>query len=524
MIIHSLFLSLEPYPEVPLHHFLAQAALRHPDRPALIFVDGQQWSYQRLIQASRSLARMLQDGGLQRGERVALYSPNCPEYAVVAYGASIAGGTLTTLNPLYRAREVVYQLADAGAKVLFYHPLVRPVVDEAQPELPGVTLVSLADVWTIADQTPPEPHPVTIAPRQDVAALFYSSGTTGLPKGVMLTHYNLVANICQACACFGSTALARPLAFLPFFHIYGFTLILNTTLALGGTCVITPAFDPKIVLELIQQQQITNLPTVPAALLALVNHPGAEQYASTSLRFVLCGAYAVPAEIEHRAKRLFPGATFVEGYGLTEAAPLTNLNPLGYVRSGTFGVPVSDTLEQVVLLETGLPAALGEPGELWVKGPQVMKGYWQRPAESAHALTPEGWLRTGDLVRADADGYVTFVERLKEMIKYRGYQIAPAELEAVLLEHPAVLDVTVVPMPDPETGEAPKAFIQRRLGVTVSAEALMAHVELRVAPYKKIRQVEFVDAIPKTASGKTLRRHFIELERQRAGQTREEPL
>jgi acyl-CoA synthetase (AMP-forming)/AMP-acid ligase II len=516
MIIHSPFLSLEPYPEVPLHHFLAQAAGRHPERPALIAVDGQQCSYYQLFQAARSLARMLQDGGLQRGERVAIYSPNCPEYAVVAHGTSMAGGTLTTLNPLYRAREVVYQLADAGAKVLFYHPMIRPVVDEAQPELPGVTLMSLADVWTIADHTPPEPFPVTIEARQDVAALFYSSGTTGLPKGVMLTHFNLVANIRQACACFGTTALARPLAFLPFFHIYGFTLVLNTTLAQGGTCVVMPSFDPKMVLELVQRQQITNLPTVPAALLALVNHAAAEQYDTTSLRLVLCGAYAVPAEIERRAKQLFPGATFIEGYGLTEAAPLTNLNPLGYVRSGTFGVPAADTLEQVISLETGLPTALGEPGELWVKGPQVMKGYWQRPEESAQALTPDGWLRTGDIVRADADGYVSFVERLKEMIKYRGYQIAPAELEAVLLEHPAVLDVTVVPKPDPETGEAPKAFVQRRPNVTVSVEELMAHVELRVAPYKKIREVEFVETIPKTASGKTLRRHFIELERERA--------
>src|SRR5919109_232160 len=479
MLIHSPFLSLEPYPEVPLHHFLAQAAVRHPERPALLFVDGQQVSYHRLLQASRSLARMLQDGGLQHGERVAIYSPNCPEYAVVTHGISMAGGTLTTLNPLYRAREVVYQLADAGAEVLFYHPMVRPVVDEAEPELPGMTLVSLADVWTAADQTPPEPYPVTINPRQDIAALVYSSGTTGLPKGVMLTHFNIVSNICQACASFGTTAMARPLAFIPFFHIYGFTLVLNTTLAQGGTCVVAPSFDPKLVLELVQRRQITNLPTVPAALLALVNRPGAEQYASTSLRLVFCGAYALPAEIERRAKQLFPSAAFAEGYGLTEAAPLTNLNPLGYVRSGTFGVPVSDTLEQVVSLETGLSVELGEPGELWVKGPQVMKGYWQRPEETALALTPDGWLRTGDIVRADAEGYVSFIERLKEMIKYRGYQIAPAELEAVLLEHPAVLDVTVVPKPDPETGEMPKAFVQRHAGAMVTAEELIAYVAER---------------------------------------------
>jgi acyl-CoA synthetase (AMP-forming)/AMP-acid ligase II len=518
MLIHSPFLSLEPYPEILLHQLLARVAAIAPERSALIGVDGQQCSYHRLFQASRSLARMLQDAGLQRGERVAIFAPNCPEYPVVAYGTSMAGGTLTTLNPLYRAREVVYQVADAGARVLFYHAVVSPVVDEAQADLPGVRSMSLADVWTIADQTPPEPYPLAIDARQDIAALFYSSGTTGLPKGVMLTHFNLVANIRQACASFGTTAMARPLAFLPFFHIYGFTLILNTTLALGGTCVVVPSFDPKLVLELVQRQQITNLPTVPAALLALVNHPGAEQYASPSLRLVLCGAYALPAEIERRAKQLFPSAAFVEGYGLTEAAPLTNLNPLGYVRSGTFGVPVSDTVEQVVALDTGLPAAVGEPGELWVKGPQVMQGYWQRAEESAQALTPDGWLRTGDLVRADADGYVAFVERLKEMIKYRGYQIAPAELEAILLEHPAVLDVTVVPKPDPETGEAPKAFVQRRPGATVTPEELMAHVELRAAPYKKIREVEFVEAIPKTASGKTLRRHFIELERQRAEQ------
>src|SRR5919109_3285566 len=509
MIIHSPFLSLEPYPEVPLHHFLAQAAGRHPERPALIAVDGQQCSYYQLFQAARSLARMLQDGGLQRGERVAIYSPNCPEYAVVAHGISMAGATLTTLNPLYRAREVVYQVRDADAKMLFYHPVCRPVVDEAQPQLPGVTCVPLPEVWTIADQVPPEPQPVSIQPRQDLAALFYSSGTTGLPKGVMLTHFNLVANIRQACACFGTSALATPLVFLPFFHIYGFTLILNTTLALGGSCVVMPSFDPKTVFELIQQYRVTNLPTVPAALLALANQPDAGHHDTTSLRLVLCGAYAVPAEIERRAKQLFAGATFVEGYGLTEAAPLTNFSPLGYVKSGTFGVPVSDTLEQVMSIETGQPVEPGEPGELWVKGPQVMQGYWNQPEETAQTLTPDGWLRTGDLVRADADGYVAFVERLKEMIKYRGYQIAPAELEATLLEHPAVLDVTVVPKPDPETGEAPKAFVQQRPNVTVSVEELMAHVELRVAPYKKIREVEFVETIPKTASGKTLRRHFI---------------
>ena len=518
MIIHSPFMSLEPYPEVSLHHVLAPAVAKAPDRAALISADGQCLTYRRLLRAARSLGRMLQEQGMERGSRVAIYSPNCLEYPVVAHGTSMAGATLTTLNPLYRAREVVHQLRDAGAEMLFYHPAMRPVVDEAQPQLPGVACVPLPDVWTVADQVPPEPHPVVIQPRQDLAALFYSSGTTGLPKGVMLTHFNLVANIRQACACLGTSALATPLAFLPFFHIYSFTLLLNTTLALGGTCVLMPAFDPKAVFALIQQYRVTNLPTVPAALLALVNQADTGAYDTTSLRLVLCGAYAVPAEIERRARRLFASATFVEGYGLTEAAPLTNLHPLGHVKSGTFGVPVSDTLEQVVSIETGQPVEPGETGELWVKGPQVMQGYWNRPEESAQTLTPDGWLRTGDLVRADADGYVAFVERLKEMIKYRGYQIAPAEIEATLLEHPAVLDVTVVPKPDPETGEAPKAFVQRRPQATVTAEELIGYVTERVAPYKKVRDVEFVDAIPKTASGKTLRRHFIELERQRAAE------
>lgn len=516
MIIHSPFLSLEPYPEVPLHHMLAQAAVRAPERAALITAEGQMLTYRRLFQAARSLARSLQERGVGRGDRVAIYSPNCLEYPVVAHGTSMAGGTLTTLNPLYRAREVVSQLTDAGAKVLFYHPAVRTVVEEARSDLPAIVCEALPEVWAIADHVPPEPHPVTLQPREAVAALFYSSGTTGFPKGVMLSHFNLVANIRQACGSFGTSALSKPLVFLPFFHIYGFTLLLNTLPALGGTCVIMSAFDPKLVFELLQHHRITYLPTVPAALLALVNQTGVEHYDTTSLRLVVCGAYAVPAAIERRAKQLFGSATFAEGYGLTEASPLTNLNPLGYVKSGTFGVPVSDTLEQVVSLDTGLPVGPGEPGELWVKGPQVMQGYWQRPEDTAHTLTSDGWLRTGDLVRADADGYVTFVERLKEMIKYRGYQIAPAELEAILLEHPAVLDVTVVPKPDPDTGEAPKAFVQRRPAMTVSAEALLDFVAQRVAPYKKVREVEFVDAIPKTASGKTLRRQFIELERRRA--------
>ncbi len=517
-MIHSPFLSLEPYPEIPFHALLARSAATVPERPAIIFADGQRLSYRSLFQAACSLARMLQENGVGRGDRVAIYSPNCPEYPVVAYGTSMAGGTLTTLNPLYRAREVVYQLTDAGAKHLFYHPMLGPVVEEAEPQLKGVKLVPLPEVWAIARNIPPEPFPAVIRPHEDLVALFYSSGTTGLPKGVMLTHFNLVSNIRQACACFGISALAKPLAFLPFFHIYGFTLILNTTLALGGTCVVMPSFDPKTLLELIQQHRVTNLPTVPAALLALVNHPDAARYDATSLRWVLCGAYALPAEIERRARLLFPSATFTEGYGLTEASPLTNGNPLGHIKSGTFGVPVSDTLEQVISVETGQPAGPDEPGELWVKGPQIMRGYWNRPEETSQALTPDGWLRTGDIVRADADGYVAFVERFKEMIKYRGYQIAPAEIEAILLEHSAVLDVTVVPKPDPETGEAPKAFVQRRTGATANADELIEYVAQRVAPYKKIREVEFVDTIPKTASGKTLRRHFIELERQRAAQ------
>jgi acyl-CoA synthetase (AMP-forming)/AMP-acid ligase II len=512
MLIHSPFLSLEPYPEVPLHRLLEQATAKAAERPALILADGQHLTYGRLLQAARSLARLLQERGIGRGDRVAIYSPNCLEYPVVAQAASMAGATLTTLNPLYRAREVVYQLTDAGAKILFYHPAVQAAVAEAQPQLAGVEYLA------VADSLPPEPHRVPIEPRQDLAALFYSSGTAGLPKGVMLTPFNLVANIRQACASFGVSALTRPLVFLPFFHIYGYTLLLHTMLALGGTCVVMPGFEAKLVFELIQRHRITYLPTVPAALLALVNHPDAERSDTSSLRLVVCGAYAVPAELERRAKRLFASATFAEGYGLTEASPLTNLNPLGYVKSGSFGVPVADTREQVVSIDTGRPVGAGEPGELWVKGPQVMQGYWRQPADTAQALTPDGWLRTGDLVRVDADGYVSFVERLKEMIKYRGYQIAPAELEAVLLEHPAVLDVTVVPRPDPEAGEAPKAFVQRRPGASVTVEELLDFVAQRVAPYKKVREVEFVDAIPKSASGKTLRRHFIELERQRAGQ------
>jgi len=512
--------SQAPYPKHHMSQFLEQAAARLPDKPAFVDIDETPRSYAVVWDGVRRLARLLQrDANVVKGDTVAIYAPNSPEYAVVLHGALLAGAKVTTLNPLYREREVEHQLADADAIAVFAAKALLPTVNEARAQLPGVRRVyQIEDLWQLIEAEPPAPDPVAMDPERDLAVLPYSSGTTGLPKGVMLSHYNLTSNLRQMMATGLVGEQSVLLAFLPFFHIYGLMVLMNGSIAANATCLVMPRFDPDQTLYLIEKYRVTDLFVVPPALLALAHHPKLEQRDTSSLRFLVSGAAPLPQEVFDLGAKRFGCAT-LQAYGMTETSPLTNLNPLDAIRPASVGPPVPDTQEQIVDLDSGEALPIGETGELLIHGPQVMLGYWGRPDATVETIRPDGWLRSGDIARMDEDGYVYIVDRAKEMIKYKGYQVAPAELESVVMEHPAVLDAAVIPKRDFEAGEVPKAFVVLKEGQQANSQELMLFVEERVAPYKKLREVEFVPAIPKTASGKILRRELIEQERAKGAGT-----
>ncbi len=330
----------------------------------------------------------------------------------------------------------------------------------------------------------------------------------------MLSHYNLVSNVRQTLSTGMSSSYSVLLDFLPFYHIYGMVVLMACGFAAGATQVIMGRFDPILCLELVQKHKVTNLFAVPPALLALANFPGTDRYDTSSLKMIMSGAAPLPPEVAQASARALR-TVVLQGYGMTETSPVTNVNPMNRIKDATVGPPIADTVEKVVALDDGRELGVGEVGELLTFGPQVMQGYWQRLEETAETLPGGGWIRTGDIVQCDEEGYVTILDRKKEMIKYKGYQIAPAELEALLMEHPAVMDSAVIPKRDAESGEVPKAFILLRPGQEATSDELMRFVEERVAPYKKVREIEFVAAIPKTPSGKILRRELIEQERAR---------
>ena len=512
-LFHSPWFSIKPYPEISLQDLLAPSAEMYRDRPALITHEGTEYTFGQTWTACRKLGRFLQDKGIEKGDRIAIFSANSAEYFVAFYASLFAGGTVTTLNPLYKTREVQHQLEDAGASAVFAMGPLFPLVEQAREHVPTLKhIFPIEDVWTLAAEADGDPKPVSINPLEDLAALPYSSGTTGLPKGVMLTHYNLTSNVRQTLTTGLSTGYGAYLDFLPFFHIYGMVVLMACGFAGGIPQVIMPRFDPSLCLELIQRHKVTNLFAVPPALLALANFPDIAKYDISSLSMIMSGAAPLPQEIGRSAAKALD-TTVLQGYGMTETSPVINVNPVTRFKDATVGPPVADTIEKVVSLDDGKELGAGEIGELMAYGPQVMKGYWNNEEATKETLPEPGWITTGDIVSVDEEGYVTILDRKKEMIKYKGYQIAPAELEALLLEHPDVMDSAVIPKRDAEAGEIPKAFVLMREGKDVSVDELIAFVAERVAPYKKVREIEFVDAIPKTASGKILRRELIEQER-----------
>jgi acyl-CoA synthetase (AMP-forming)/AMP-acid ligase II len=514
MIHHSPLPDVE-IPDLPLTEYVLAGGAGQRDKAALIDgASGRVMTYGELEDAIRSLAGGLAAAGFGRGDVLALMAPNGPEYAVVFHGAAMVGGTVTTINPAYTQAEVHHQLADSGARILV---TIAPLADAAVRACAGtaVTEVYLLGETSEASEAlpvrplsalagPPLAAHVPVGP-DDVVALPYSSGTTGLAKGVMLTHKNLVANVAQTLGAIPSASDERLIAALPFFHIYGMQCMMNCGLRAGATVITLPRFDLEQFLRAHQDYRITRSFVAPPIVLALARHPLVDSFDLSHLRLVNSGAAPLKAELAAECgKRL--GCDVVQGYGMTELSPVSHLTPPGWFRPGSVGITAPSTQTRIVAPLTGADCGTGEEGEVWVRGPQVMRGYLNNPAATAATLDADGWLHTGDLGYVDADGHLYVVDRLKELIKYKGFQVPPAELEAVLLRHPDVADAAVIGLPDDEAGEIPAGYVVLRPAAAASPEEIMRFVAGEVAHYKQIRRLEVIDAIPKSAAGKILRR------------------
>jgi acyl-CoA synthetase (AMP-forming)/AMP-acid ligase II len=515
-----------PYPDVeipnqPLTEFVLARAGEFGDAPALIDApSGRTLTYAELVESVRAVAGCLAERGFGKGDVFAHYAPNCPEYAVAFHAVATVGGVNTTANPQLTEEEFAIQLRDSGARLVVTIPeLVEKATAAArQSSVEEIFVYGEAHGATpfASLRAAGEPPPVAIDPAEDLVALPYSSGTTGLPKGVMLTHRNLVANICQVAARVqvkeDGSERAREVAVLPFFHIYGLVSLMNTPLYFGNTVVTMPRFDLREFLRVIQDYRITRAMLVPPIVLALAKNPLVDEFDLSSLELVNSGAAPLSAELEVACgERL--GCRMQQGYGLTETSPTTHWvgDELAGTMPGSIGPPVPNTECRIVDVATEEDVPAGEPGELCIRGPQVMKGYLNNPQATANAIDADGWFHTGDVARLDEDGSLWIVDRIKELIKYKAYQIAPAELEALLLTHPAITDAAVIPLPDEEAGQIPKAFVVT--DGSIAAEEVSQFVADHVAPYKKVRAVEIIDEIPKAPSGKILRRVLIERER-----------
>jgi acyl-CoA synthetase (AMP-forming)/AMP-acid ligase II len=476
----------------------------------------------RILKAAGGLAAR----GFGKGDVIGIYSPNTISYPVAFHGAAHAGGIVTTVNPTYTPDELASQLRDSRARYLF---TIGPLLDKASEAAkragtvqeiftfdaaPGTTSFS-----ELLDAPELEKGP-RIDPAKDLVALPYSSGTTGISKGVMLTHRNLVANMVQLG---GTYSLCRPvterdtlMAVLPFFHIYGLVVIMNYALSKGAALVVLPRFDLEQFLEAMQDYKVTFAHLVPPILVALAKHPLVGQYDLSNLEGIMSGAAPLGGELALTVEERL-GCVVGQGYGLTETSPVTHTAPnqrRGQAPHDSIGPSLPNTEILIADTATGQPLGAGQRGEVWIRGPQVMAGYLGQPQATAATIDKDGWLHTGDIGYVDEGGYCRIVDRVKELIKYKGFQVAPAELEAVLLTNPHIKDAAVVRSPDAEAGEVPKAFVVS--DGTLSEYDVLDFVAERVSPHKKIRRVEFIDAIPKSPSGKILRRVLIDREAQKA--------
>ena len=528
MIAPELFRPPVDFPDVPYDRLLRMAAERHPDRTAMIYHDVH-LTYREVVSMVNCVANGLHKLGLRKGDRICLLTLNRPEYTITFIAAATMGIVVSPMNPAYKEREVGYQLENSEAQAILVQrellPLLQTVL--AQKSLPNLKHIivtgdtepegmpnAISFSRLIHESSPKHPPRVDIS-TDDLVALPYSSGTTGFPKGTLLTHRNLTSNNLQFTTALRANLTDVALIFLPFYHIYG-VMLTGSFLACGGTQVIMERFDLLQSLELCEKHAVTYYFVVPPIVLALANAP-VDLSKMKSVKYIFSGAAPLPMDPARKLQEKC-NALVVQGYGMTEASPLTHAQPAdpALIRIDSVGMPVHNTEQKIVDIETGtreLPP--GEDGEIIIRGPQIMQGYWKAPEETANALR-DGWLYTGDIGHVDADGYTYIVDRKKEMIKYKGFGIAPAELESLLMEHPAVLDSAVIGIPDDEAGELPKGYVVIRKGFEdVTADDILSFANGKLAGYKKVHMIEFIAAIPKVASGKILRRELKDMEKAR---------
>ncbi|MEM3458569.1 MAG: long-chain fatty acid--CoA ligase [Candidatus Bathyarchaeia archaeon] len=541
------------YPEIPLFEFLRKTAEKYPFKTALVYFH-KEITYKELDLLTDKFATALDSLGVKKGDKVAIFLPNVPQFIIAYYGAIKIGAIATAISPLYKEREVEHQLNDSEAETIVVLDLLYPIVEKvwSKTKLKHVIVTGLKDympkatavLGSLLKKIPQQkverkpnvyfftelinkyeakPPSVEINPREDLVALQYTGGTTGTSKGAMLTHMNLVSNAVMCAEWLqGDEAEETFLAVLPLFHIYGMTTGMNAPIYLAGRIVLLPRFDPVSTFKAIHNYRVTVFCGAPTMYAMLLAHPDLKKYDCTSVRFCISGSAPLPPEVQKKFMEV-TGGVLVEGYGLTESSPVTHCNPLDKsmktVKIGSIGIPWPDTDAKIMDLETGeKELAPGEIGELVVKGPQVMKGYWKMPEETAEVLRG-GWLYTGDIGKMDEDGYFYITDRKKDLIKYKGYSVYPRELEDVLYEHPAVKLCGVIGKPDPVAGEIPKAFVVLKEGKTATEKEIMDFVNEKVAPYKAIREVEFRTELPMTLVGKVLRRVLQEEERQKLAKT-----
>jgi long-chain acyl-CoA synthetase len=552
------------YPDVTLDTFLADTAQRYPSHTATNFVlsylaggrftVGGKLTYRRLNELVDRFATALYQLGVRKGDRVALMLPNSPHFVIAFFGAMKLGAVVVNNNPTYTARELKHQLEDSGAETIVLLNLFWPRLREVQEETPvkRVIVVNIFDTlgfpsnflvkskqrrapeWVdvhpehniyffqhLIEKYGPTPPKSDVQP-DDVALFQYTGGTTGLPKAAMLTHRNLVCNTLQVGSWLtdGKIGAEKMMAAIPFFHVYGMTVCMIFSVYMGAEMVIVPNPRPiDNVMNIIQKERCTLFPGVPAMYIGIVNHPKINEYDLKSVRACFSGSAPLPMEVQERFGTL-TGGRLIEAYGLTETSPATHANPVyGTRKSGSIGIPFPDTEAKIVDLETGADLLLGgeQQGELCVRGPQVMKGYWNRPEETAGMIDADGWLHTGDICKTDADGYFYIVDRKKDMIIASGFKVLPRDVEEVLFMHPKVLEAVVVGVPNKARGDdTVKAYIVLKPDVEPpTADEVKEFCKLHLAPYKMPREIEFRQELPKTMVGKVLRRVLLEEEKQK---------
>ena len=537
------------YPIIPIHKVLEDTAERFPDK--LAFLYPMEMTFKQFKEQVDIFATALKNLGVKKGDRVALYIPNSIQWEIAFYGLEKAGAIMVPMNPLFKETEVKYEAIDSGAETIVVfqplYPIVAAIKDKTS--LKTIIIIESEEIkgnlkmpegaigWSVLmKSTKSDPPEYVFNPKEDLAALVYTSGTTGLPKGTMLTHYNMVSNVVQASQMFELSDFDIAMTVLPLYHIYGLNVCMNQAIWLGASQVVTPRFDVKEFCELVEKYRVTYSLCVPPIFLAVVRHleePGVKGYDWEDLKIVNNGGAPIPLELLDRFYALAKkncnakNVTIQHGWGLTEASPVVAVNPMSHPKMESQGTLLSDTFHKIIDLKTGeeLPKR-GDVGELVIKGPQVMKGYWNRPEATKNAFwtdpkTGEKWLRTGDMAYIDEEEFEHLLDRIKEMIKYKAWSIAPAELEDLLFNNPHVSDAAVIGKPSKEldVGEIPKAFIilKPESKGKVSEQEIIDWVAEKISAYKKIREVEFVDDIPKSGSGKILRRELVELEKKRLG-------